>query len=159
MTGKNGVIARVSARGNLLRDYFVALLLVMTSRPDVIPDLIGYPGNKKSSCADVVRWILGSSPRMTGKNGVIASLIRRGNLLRDYFVALLLAMTSRPDVIPDLIGYPGNKKSSCADVVRWISHQVGNDRLISCFDWILGSSPRMTGKNGVIASLIRRGNL
>ena len=55
-----------------IRDCFVALLLAMTSRPVVIPDLIGYPENKKSSCADIVRWILGSSPRMTEEKNALA---------------------------------------------------------------------------------------
>ena len=38
---------------------------ILKSHSGVIPDLIGYPENKKTSCADFVRWILGSSPRMT----------------------------------------------------------------------------------------------
>ena len=70
-----------------IRDCFVALLLAMTSHPVVIPDLIGYPENKKSSCADVVRWILGSSPRMTGKSGVIANAVWQSlNRLLRHFI-------------------------------------------------------------------------
>ena len=90
MTEKCGAIA--NAVWQSIRDCFVALLLAMTSRPDVIPDLIGYPENKKSSCADVVRWILGSSPRMTGKCGVIANAVWQS--IRDYFVILFLVMTA-----------------------------------------------------------------
>ena len=162
MTFHTTVIASLIRRGNLLRDCFVVSLLAMTgcgdcfvvsrlamtSRPDVIPDLIGYPENKKSSCADIVRWILGASPRMTGKSGVIANAVWQSlNRLLRHFIPRndgvfknVLAMTSHPVVIPDLIGYPGNKKSSCADVVRWI----------------LGSSPRMTGKSGVIANEVEQ---
>ena len=108
MTGKCGVIANEVWQS--IRDCFVALLLAMTgcgdcfvvsrlamtSRPDVIPDLIGYPENKKSSCADVVRWILGSSPRMTeekncprmtGKSGVIANAVWQSlNRLLRHFI-------------------------------------------------------------------------
>ena len=43
---------------------------ILKSHSGVIPDLIGYPENKKTSCADFVRWILGSSPRMTEVWGI-----------------------------------------------------------------------------------------
>ena len=68
-------------------DCFVVSRLAMTSHPDVIPDLIGYPENKKSSCADIVRWILGSSPRMTGKWCVIANAVKQSlNRLLRHFI-------------------------------------------------------------------------
>ena len=59
---------------------------LLRGHPDVIPDLIGYPGNKKSSCADVVRRILGASPRMIFHATVIANEVWQsvGILLRRF---------------------------------------------------------------------------
>ena len=39
--------------------------------------------NKKPSCADVVRWILGSSPRMTEEKNVLAMTGRDGRIFMD----------------------------------------------------------------------------